>query len=161
MPSSTRRNPPPSVPVTPTLPTDRAARTAGRALADSVPEGAAVRAPSTSGASAQASSASSAAANELAKGAALIDSGLPPATTAVPAHGAVGQGVPSEAQSGPSPASLAKGGAAPHDRVARAAYFRAERRGFAPGDELADWLAAEAEVKLEDAIVKPALERKQ
>ena len=26
------------------------------------------------------------------------------------------------------------------------AYFRAERRGFAPGAELDDWLAAEAEV---------------
>ena len=30
--------------------------------------------------------------------------------------------------------------------IATAAYFRAERRSFAPGDELADWLAAEAEI---------------
>ena len=30
--------------------------------------------------------------------------------------------------------------------IAVAAYFRAERRGFAPGGELADWLAAEREV---------------
>ncbi|MCX7960080.1 MAG: DUF2934 domain-containing protein [Burkholderiales bacterium] len=30
--------------------------------------------------------------------------------------------------------------------IARAAYFRAEKRGFAPGRELEDWLAAEAEV---------------
>ena len=30
--------------------------------------------------------------------------------------------------------------------VAEAAYFRAERRGFAAGRELEDWLAAEAEV---------------
>jgi hypothetical protein len=30
--------------------------------------------------------------------------------------------------------------------IAEAAYFRAEKRGFAPGDETADWLAAEAEV---------------
>lgn len=30
--------------------------------------------------------------------------------------------------------------------VAEAAYFRAERRGFEPGHELEDWLAAEAEV---------------
>ena len=29
--------------------------------------------------------------------------------------------------------------------IREAAYFRAERRGFAPGDELSDWLAAEAE----------------
>jgi len=33
--------------------------------------------------------------------------------------------------------------------IARAAYFRALNRGFAPGDELADWLAAEAEVDAE------------
>lgn len=30
--------------------------------------------------------------------------------------------------------------------IARAAYFRAQARGFAPGHELADWLAAESEV---------------
>ena len=30
--------------------------------------------------------------------------------------------------------------------VARAAYFRAEKRGFAPGRELQDWAEAEAEV---------------
>lgn len=30
--------------------------------------------------------------------------------------------------------------------VARAAYFRAEKRGFAPGFELQDWVEAEAEV---------------
>jgi len=30
--------------------------------------------------------------------------------------------------------------------VARAAYFRAEKRGFAPGGELQDWMDAEAEV---------------
>ena len=30
--------------------------------------------------------------------------------------------------------------------IAKAAYFRAERRGFQAGHELEDWLAAEAEV---------------
>jgi hypothetical protein len=30
--------------------------------------------------------------------------------------------------------------------IAKAAYFRAEKRGFAPGHETEDWLAAEAEV---------------
>lgn len=30
--------------------------------------------------------------------------------------------------------------------IAEAAYFRAERRGFAPGHEIEDWLAAENEV---------------
>ena len=34
--------------------------------------------------------------------------------------------------------------------IAEAAYFRAEKRGFAPGTEVEDWLAAEAEV---DAIL--------
>jgi hypothetical protein len=37
----------------------------------------------------------------------------------------------------------------PEDRrvsIARAAYLIAERRGFAPGHELEDWLAAENEV---------------
>jgi hypothetical protein len=31
--------------------------------------------------------------------------------------------------------------------IAEAAYYRAERRGFAPGGELGDWLDAEAEMK--------------
>lgn len=31
------------------------------------------------------------------------------------------------------------------EMIAVAAYFRAERRGFAPGDELGDWFQAEAE----------------
>ena len=31
-------------------------------------------------------------------------------------------------------------------RIAEAAYWRAERRGFAPGGELEDWLQAEREV---------------
>ena len=35
--------------------------------------------------------------------------------------------------------------------IAEAAYLRAERRGFAPGQESEDWLAAEVEV---DALLK-------
>ena len=31
--------------------------------------------------------------------------------------------------------------------IAEAAYYRAKRRGFAPGQEVDDWLAAEAEVR--------------
>jgi hypothetical protein len=31
-----------------------------------------------------------------------------------------------------------------HERIAKAAYLRAEARGFAPGHDLEDWLAAEA-----------------
>jgi Protein of unknown function (DUF2934). len=32
-------------------------------------------------------------------------------------------------------------------KIALAAYFIAERRGFSPGHELDDWLAAEAEIE--------------
>jgi Protein of unknown function (DUF2934) len=35
--------------------------------------------------------------------------------------------------------------------IAEAAYLRAERRGFAPGNEVEDWLSAEAEV---DALLR-------
>jgi hypothetical protein len=33
-----------------------------------------------------------------------------------------------------------------HHWILEAAYYRAERRGFVPGEELDDWLAAEAEI---------------
>lgn len=33
-----------------------------------------------------------------------------------------------------------------HDQIAVAAYFHAEHRGFKGDDQLADWLAAEAEI---------------
>ncbi len=36
--------------------------------------------------------------------------------------------------------------------VATAAYHRAEKRGFEPGHEVEDWLAAEREI---DAVLKP------
>jgi hypothetical protein len=39
-------------------------------------------------------------------------------------------------------------------RIAEAAYWRAERRGFTAGQELDDWLAAEREVD-EDIATKP------
>lgn len=44
----------------------------------------------------------------------------------------------------PLPTSVAE--AARQRMVAEAAYYRAEKRGFAPGQELDDWLAAEAEI---------------
>ena len=40
--------------------------------------------------------------------------------------------------------------------IAQAAYLRAERRGFAPGNEEEDWLAAEAEV---DALLRAGHDR--
>lgn len=36
-------------------------------------------------------------------------------------------------------------------RIAQAAYFRAQQRGFEPGFELEDWLAAEREI---DALLR-------
>ncbi len=39
-----------------------------------------------------------------------------------------------------------------------AAFFRAERRGFAPGHEFEDWLAAEAEIAA--LVPAPAAARK-
>ena len=33
-----------------------------------------------------------------------------------------------------------------HRQIAEAAYYRAELRGFAPGFDLADWLAAEQDL---------------
>jgi hypothetical protein len=45
-----------------------------------------------------------------------------------------------------------------HTMIAEAAYFLAERRGFAPGQELDDWLQAEAEV---DVLVERVKERKR
>jgi len=33
-----------------------------------------------------------------------------------------------------------------HKAIAEAAYFRAEHRGFVPGHEFDDWLAAETEI---------------
>lgn len=40
--------------------------------------------------------------------------------------------------------------------IAEAAYFRAEQRGFAPGNEMDDWLAAELEI---DALLDQDLDR--
>ncbi len=52
------------------------------------------------------------------------------------------------------------------DLIAERAYFKAEQRGFAPGHELEDWLAAEREVaelsapRAAPAAKKPAARRK-
>jgi hypothetical protein len=43
-----------------------------------------------------------------------------------------------------------------HEMIARAAYYIAEQRGFAPGHEFADWCAAEAAV---DASLRGAARR--
>lgn len=40
--------------------------------------------------------------------------------------------------------------------ISEAAYFRAEKRNFAPGHELEDWLAAERQVDMGQAGSNPA-----
>jgi hypothetical protein len=39
--------------------------------------------------------------------------------------------------------------------IAERAYFRAEKRGFVPGHELEDWLAAEREIAMLEQTVSP------
>jgi len=60
-----------------------------------------------------------------------------------------------------SASTLAASGPDLRAMIAERAYYKAERRGFAPGFELADWLEAEREFA-EPAIVgaKPAGKRK-
>lgn len=41
--------------------------------------------------------------------------------------------------------SQSSGAADQLDHIATAAYYKAESRGFAPGQEMDDWLAAETE----------------
>lgn len=54
----------------------------------------------------------------------------------------------------------ATGGEQRHARVALAAYYLAEKRGFAPGHELDDWLAAEKEIDgIESTNVRRAAEQ--
>jgi hypothetical protein len=45
-------------------------------------------------------------------------------------------------------------------RIAEAAYWRAERRGFGAGQELDDWLAAEKEVDEDDASQRRGRDQK-
>lgn len=42
-----------------------------------------------------------------------------------------------------------------HRWISEAAYFIAERRGFAPGQELSDWLKAEKEVNRFTGFMEP------
>jgi len=43
-----------------------------------------------------------------------------------------------------------------HRVISEAAYFIAESRGFAPGHEFSDWLAAETEVNRVSGLIEPA-----
>ena len=58
--------------------------------------------------------------------------------------------VPEQGPSDPlPPASSGVAADSREQRIARAAHRRAEQRGFAPGGELDDWLAAEREIDAE------------
>ena len=43
-----------------------------------------------------------------------------------------------------------------HQLIAEAAYLIAKRRGFSPGEELSDWLAAEEEVDRACGLIEPS-----
>lgn len=51
------------------------------------------------------------------------------------------------AVAGKRPAGPALPAAAHYELIETAAYLRAEKRGFEPGHELEDWVAAEAELE--------------
>ena len=75
----------------------------------------------------------------------------PPAAAMRPKARAAKSAGPATPRAEPSPPAptTTSTAVAPPDRtilVARAAYFRAQSRGFAGGHELDDWLAAEAEI---------------
>lgn len=45
------------------------------------------------------------------------------------------------------PSSSGSGECPREQMIAEAAYFRAQQRGFEPGNEMSDWLQAEADVE--------------
>lgn len=52
----------------------------------------------------------------------------------------------SDGESGAADLASGNGGIPREQWIAEAAYFRAEQRGFSPGNEMSDWLDAEADV---------------
>jgi len=74
--------------------------------------------------------------------------------TPAPAEPAARRAAPPRAAAASTKAARQIARISPEDRramIAESAYLRAERRGFAPGHEEADWLAAEEEV---DALLE-------
>lgn len=70
----------------------------------------------------------------------------PPRERRRPLDGAVNPNAETASQQGPVSDDDAKR----HERIAEAAYFRAERRGFGQGNEQDDWLEAEKEIDREE-----------
>jgi hypothetical protein len=72
-----------------------------------------------------------------------------PAERAAPAKPAPKKGSSKTTPTSPSFNSNARADISPDELrrlISEAAYYRAKQRGFAPGHELEDWIAAEAEV---------------
>ena len=70
------------------------------------------------------------------------------ATSQTTGRGSMAAGKPKRGNSGIRPSADSAVDAQERQMlIARAAYFRAEKRGFAPGCELQDWIEAEAEVQ--------------
>ena len=64
------------------------------------------------------------------------------------ANKSAGNGPVRQASESGEPDSASGNEAGPREQlIAVAAYFRAEQRGFAPGNEMSDWLDAEADVE--------------
>ena len=59
-----------------------------------------------------------------------------------------GNGSARQARGSQQPDSSSANDDCPREQmIAEAAYFRAEQRGFVPGNEMSDWLQAEADVE--------------
>ena len=88
-----------------------------------------------------------------------------PAAAAKPATAPAAKPAPA-AEAKPAPAAKTATGTpkanpaiSPIERarmISEAAYFIAESRGFAPGHEFSDWLAAETEVNRVSGLIEPA-----
>ena len=63
------------------------------------------------------------------------------------ARSAKGNGSAQPVRANPGAAVLGDDTSLPDEMIAVSAYFHSERRGFAPGNHLADWFQAEAEYK--------------
>ena len=70
----------------------------------------------------------------------------PPRERRRPLDGAVNPNAETASQQGP----VSNDDAKRHERIAEAAYYRAERRGFREGSEHDDWLEAEKDIDRQD-----------
>jgi hypothetical protein len=58
------------------------------------------------------------------------------------------KGKPATLRARPTLRAVPSFGDCPREQmIAEAAYFRAEQRGFAPGNEMSDWLEAESDIE--------------